>query len=254
MDAIVSSFRSDLFTGKTVIVSGATSGIGLSIAKGFANLGASVIATGTSPEKFAALAKEKDVAGIKFAEVDVRDRPSIDALVAAQSSIDVVVNAAGIVRPNDEFLEDVFLDVMDVNLNGSMRFATSAHDKLVETKGSIINIASMLSYLVEAEIPAYGASKSGILGLTRTLAHAYGPQGVRVNAIAPGYHKTLMTKGLWSNPMSENNIAKRTALKHWGRPEDLVGAALFLASPAAGYVTGTCLDVDGGFVSGNPVL
>lgn len=254
MDTTINSFRKNLFADKTVIISGGSSGIGLAIAKGFAALGASVVATGSSPEKLAALANADGVEGIVFAKVDVRDRVAIDALVADHPRIDVVINAAGIVRPNDEFEEEAFLDVMDVNLNGAMRFASAARDKLAVTGGSIINFASMLSYLADVEVPAYGASKTGILGLTRALAHAYGPQDIRVNAVAPGYHTTDMTKPLWSNPASEANIANRAALKRWGRPEDLVGAAIFLASPAASFITGTCLDVDGGYVTGNPTM
>lgn len=252
MDAIINSFRKDLFADKSVIISGGSSGIGLAIAKGFAALGASVTATGSSSEKLTALAKADGVDGIVFAKVDVRDRAAINGLVADHPRIDVVINAAGIVRPNDEFEEEAFLDVMDVNLNGAMRFASAARDKLAVNGGTIINFASMLSYLADIEVPAYGASKTGILGLTRALAHAYGPQDIRVNAIAPGYHTTDMTKPLWSNPASEASIANRAALKRWGRPEDLVGAAVFLASPAASFITGTCLDVDGGYVNGNP--
>lgn len=250
---ISSTFKQDLYAGKHVIVSGGTSGIGLAIARGFAGLGANVTATGTSPEKFSRLEKE-DHGGISFVVADVRDRLAVERLVGGHSSLDVVVNAAGIARPDTEFSEEVFLDVIDVNLVSAMRLATAAREKLGRSNGSIINTASMLSYLADASVPAYGASKTGILGLTRALAHAYGPEGIRVNAIAPGYHTTDMTEALWSNPVSEANIAKRAALKRWGTSEDLVGAALFLASPAAGFITGVCLDVDGGYVSGNPTL
>jgi hypothetical protein len=253
MDTILSAFRGDLFAGKTVIVSGGTSGIGLAVAKGFARLGAKVTATGNSEQKLADHESTVDTNGIRFARVDVRSRAEIDTLVARHDAIDVVVNAAGIARPIAEFDEETFLDVIDVNLNSAMRFASSAREKLALSRGAIINFASMLSYLADVEVPAYGASKTGILGLTRALAHAYGSQGIRVNAVAPGYHVTDMTKGLWSNPVSEVNIAKRAALKTWGRPEDLVGAVLFIASPAAAFITGACLDVDGGYVSGNPM-
>jgi NAD(P)-dependent dehydrogenase (short-subunit alcohol dehydrogenase family) len=115
----------------------------------------------------------------------------------------------------------------------------------------VINIASMLSYLADSAVPAYCASKAGILGLTRALAHELGPKGVRVNAIAPGYHRTAMTHALWSVPASAEKIAERTALKRWGEAEDLLGAALFLASPAAAYISGETIAVDGGYVSGS---
>jgi len=142
------------------------------------------------------------------------------------------------------------MQVMEVNLNSVMRISQTAMPKLLESRGSIINVASMLSYLADAGVPAYCASKSGITGLTRALAHRYGPEGVRVNAVAPGYHKTDMTEALWSDPAAAEHIRGRTALKRWGSADDLVGAVLFLSSNAAQYVTGVVLPVDGGYVSG----
>ena len=108
----------------------------------------------------------------------------------------------------------------------------------------------MLSYLADDRVPAYCASKTGIVGLTRALAHKFGPDGIRVNAIAPGYHKTSMTEDIWSVPELAGKIVHRTALKRLGTVDDLVGTCLFLASPAAIYVTGTTLPVDGGYVNG----
>ncbi len=250
MDEIVATFRPDLFAGKSVLVSGASSGIGLAIAQGFARLGAEVIATGSSKEKLAAAKTDPANKGIRFEKLDVRDRAAIDAFVDALPGLDVLVNAAGIVHADDEFEEKTFLDVIDVNLNGAMRLSMAALPLLKKSKGVIINTASMLSYLADESVPAYGASKSGILGLTRTLAHRFGRDGIRVNAIAPGYHKTAMTQPLWSDPGPAAVIAKRSALKRWGTVEDLVGTALFLASPAAAFVTATSLPVDGGYVVG----
>jgi len=123
---------------------------------------------------------------------------------------------------------------------------------LAASHGSIINIASMLSYLADPTVPAYGAAKSGVLGLTRSLAHAFGPVGIRVNAVSPGYHRTDMTKPLWSQPGPAAAIGARTALKRWGTVDDLVGVCLFLASPAAAYVTATDIPIDGGYLSGPP--
>ena len=162
----------------------------------------------------------------------------------------MLVNAAGIARPEAEFEDDTWREVLDVNLNSQMRFAMAARPLLAATKGSVINIASMLSYLSDPLVPAYGASKAGVLGLTRHLAHAFGPEGIRVNAIAPGYHKTDMTRALWTEPESAGKIAARSALKRWGTVDDLVGCALFLASPAAAFLTGADIPVDGGFVVG----
>ena len=251
MEDIVGTFRSDLYAGKHVILSGATSGIGLDIARGFAALGADVTATGSSAQKIAALTSEGP--RIKFEVLDVRDREAVKAFCARQTRCDVLVNGAGIARGGEEWDEDIFLDTMEVNLNSQFRLAIRLRERLAEAKGSIINIASMLSYMADPGVPAYTASKTGVLGLTRALAHKWGRDGIRVNAIAPGYHKTDMTKPIWSVPFGEKAVASRTAVGRWGTTEDLVGACLFLASPAASYITGMCLEVDGGFVSGNPL-
>ncbi|MBN9071643.1 MAG: SDR family oxidoreductase [Rhizobiales bacterium] len=248
---ILNSFRADLFAGRHVILSGATSGIGLDIARGFAALGADVTATGSSKAKIAALTGESP--RIRFEVLDVRDREAVKAFCARQSRCDVLVNGAGIARGGAEWDEDIWLDTMEVNLNSQFRLAIGLKDRLAEAKGSIINIASMLSFMADPGVPAYTASKTGVLGLTRALAHKWGRDGIRVNAVAPGYHKTDMTKPIWSVPYGSKAVADRTALGRWGTTLDLVGPCLFLASPAAAYVTGMCLEVDGGFVSGNPL-
>ena len=248
---IVESFRSDLFAGKRVLVSGGSSGIGQAIARGFARLGAEVLATGSSPAKLAAAKDGPAERGLSYHLLDVRDADKVGELVAAQPRLDVVVNAAGIARPNDEFREDVYLDVIDVNLNSVMRLSMAARPLLAKSRGAIINVASMLSYLADTAVPAYCASKAGILGLTRALAHSFGPEGIRVNAIAPGYHRTEMTKPLWSDAAAAEKITDRSALKRWGTVDDLVGPTLFLASPAAAFITGEILAVDGGYVSGS---
>ena len=194
------------------------------------------------------LARRRGTKGIRFERLDVRDRNAVDAFVGALPGLDVLVNAAGVARPESEYEEEGFLDVMDVNLNSVMRVSMAARPLLARTKGAIINFASMLSYLADDSVPAYCASKTGILGLTRALAHRFGPQGIRVNAIAPGYHKTDMTKALWSDPEPAAKIAAKAALKRWGTVDDLVGAAVFLSSPAAQFVTAATLPVDGGYV------
>lgn len=250
MQEIIDSFRRDLFAGKTILVTGGSSGIGLAIAQGFARLGGSVIALGSSEQKLTAERGKAENKGIRFERVDVRDPVAIKSFVAGLDRLDVLVNGAGIARPEAEFEDDTYIEVIDVNLNSQMRFAMAALPLLKASRGSIINIASMLSYVSDPVVPAYGASKTGVLGLTRHLAHAFGPDGIRVNAISPGYHKTDMTKGLWTDPVPAEKIAARSALKRWGTVDDLVGTALFLSSPAAAFVTGTDLPVDGGFVVG----
>lgn len=242
----VEAFRAGLFSGRTVVVSGGTSGIGLALAKGFAEAGATVVATGSSEKRLAA-ARAEGTDRLSFQRLDVRDGKAVAAFFADLDRLDVLVNCQGVARPDAEWEEETFLDVMDINLSSAMRLARAAFPLLKATGGSIVNVASMLSYLADETVPAYTASKTGIVGLTRALAHKYGRDGVRVNAIAPGYHRTDMTKPLWSVPESEGKISDRSALKRWGTTEDLVGPVLFLASPAAGFVTGITLPVDGGY-------
>jgi hypothetical protein len=238
------------FAGKVVAVSGGTSGIGLAIAQGFASAGARVIATGSSRAKVANLSAERPTDNPSFDVLDVRDHLAVEAFFAGLASLDVLVNCQGVARPEDEWNEETFLEVMDINLSSAMRLSRAAFPLLAKSRGTIINVASMLSYLADESVPAYTASKTGIVGLTRALAHRYGPAGVRVNAIAPGYHKTEMTRALWDHPPSAEKIAQRSALKRWGTAEDLVGPTLFLALPTAAFVTGITMPVDGGYRSG----
>lgn len=253
IEAAVASFRPDLFKDRVVLVSGGTSGIGIDLARGFAALSARVIATGTSEGKLAAERDNPANKGIEFRRLDVRDNSAVEALIGGLDRLDVLVNCAGISHGGAELTDiEKFEDVVDVNLVSMMRLAKASRALLAASKGSVINISSMLSYLVEAgsDVVGYTASKTGVLGLTRALAHAFGAEGIRVNAISPGYHKTDMTKGLWTDPVPAEKIAQRSALKRWGTVDDLVGTALFLASPAAEFITGADLPVDGGFVVG----
>ncbi|MBE2278641.1 MAG: SDR family oxidoreductase [Rhodobacteraceae bacterium] len=250
MQDVIDTFHPDLYAGKDILVTGGSSGIGLAIAQGFARLGGSVIALGSSQAKLDAAAADPANRGIRFEKVDVRDPAAIAAFGKSLKKLDVLINCAGIARPEAEFEDDTFIEVMDVNLNSQMRFAMAVLPLLKASRGVILNTASMLSYVTDPLVPAYGASKTGVLGLTRHLAHAFGPDGIRVNAISPGYHKTDMTRGLWTDPVPAEKIAQHSALKRWGTVDDLVGTALFFASPAAAFITGTDLPVDGGFVIG----
>lgn len=249
-DSQARPYSQTLFAGKTVVVSGGTSGIGLAIALGFVDAGAKVIASGSSSAKIAECQANEAYSRIDFRVLDVRDNDAVKAFFGGFSGLDVLVNCQGVARPYAEWDEETFLDVMDINLSSAMRLSRAAFPLLKVSGGSIINFASMLSYLADETVPAYTASKTGIVGLTRALAHKYGRDGVRVNAIGPGYHKTEMTRALWSVPDSAHKIAERSALKRWGTTSDLVGPALFLASPAAHFVTGVTLPVDGGYHSG----
>jgi NAD(P)-dependent dehydrogenase (short-subunit alcohol dehydrogenase family) len=250
MKDIIASFGPRLFADKEVVVSGASSGIGLAIAQGFAALGAQVVATGTSAAKLDKAGADPASAGIRFDTLDVRDAAAVKRWIGARERIDILVNAQGIARPGTEWDEAEFLNVIDINLSSAFRLTMAALPQLEASRGSVIHVASMLSYLADAEVPAYNASKTGILGLTRSMAHRFGPKGIRVNAIAPGYHVTDMTQGLWSDPAHERRIAERAALKRWGTVDDLVGATAFLCTPAAAFITGVVLPVDGGYHTG----
>lgn len=249
-----SYFASDLFSQKYVVVSGGTSGIGLAIALEFSSLGAEVIVLGTDEGKAERLRQTAQGKELSVELLDLRDSAAVKAFCGMQSDVHVLINCAGIARPNEEWDEPTFLDVLDVNLAGYMRLTYGLINSLINSKGCIINIASMLSFLGDAYVPAYSAAKSGILGFTRSLAHKLGPHGVRVNAIAPGYILTDMTSSLILDVRGEAAISRRTALGRVGATQDLVGAATFLCSPGAEYITGVCLPVDGGYLSGNPLL
>lgn len=250
MQLALNTYRNDLFAGKKVLVTGGTSGIGLAIARGFAGLGAEVIASGSSEARVAAAnAALSDGAG-RAERLDVRDYDAVQRRIGAIDKLDVLVNCQGVARPDAEWEEETFLNVMDINLSSAMRLSRAAHPLLKKSGGNIVNIASMLSYLADAAVPSYCASKTGILGLTRALAHKYGEDGIRVNAIAPGYHKTDMTEPLWSDPEASDRIANRAASGRWGTTDDLVGPTIFVASDAADFITGAVIPVDGGYHTG----
>jgi len=242
------TFHPDLYSGEVALVVGGTSGIGAAIADAFAGLGAVVTVTGATRDECGGARASPGFRCRDAIALDVRDEAAVRALLSALPRLDVLVNCAGIIRRNDEHDVAIFADVLATNLTGTMRCCTLAREKLKASGGAIVNTASLLSFFGGGLVPAYSASKGGIAQLTKSLAIAYAADGVRVNAIAPGWMATKLTQPLQDDPQRNAAIVARTPLARWGEPDDIAGAAVFLCSPAARFITGVVLPVDGGYL------
>jgi 2-deoxy-D-gluconate 3-dehydrogenase len=250
---------SDLFTltGRIAVVTGANTGIGQAIAIALARAGADVAAVGrTSPDETGEAVK---AAGRRFLSVKADlGKPGIVGDIVQQivdwgGRLDILVNNAGIIRRSDalEFSEADWDDVMNVNLKATFFLSQAAAKQMLKTGsgGKIINIASMLSFQGGIRVASYTASKSGIAGLTKLLANEWAAKGINVNAIAPGYVSTNNTTALRADEGRNREILGRIPAGRWAKPEDLGGAAVFLASNAADYVHGAVIPVDGGWLA-----
>lgn len=243
-------------TGRRAVVTGANTGLGRAIAVALARAGAGIVAVGRSAMD--ETQAEVEAAGVPFTAVkaDLATLEPIARVVeeaTADGRVDILVNNAGIIRRADavDFTEADWDAVMDVNLK-SVFFLTQAFARgwLADGQGGrVINIASLLSFQGGIRIPSYTASKSGLAGLTKLLACEWAGRGINVNAIAPGYFVTNNTEALRNDPKRSTDILARIPAGHWGQPDELGGAAVFLASPAASYVHGIVLPVDGGWLA-----
>jgi NAD(P)-dependent dehydrogenase (short-subunit alcohol dehydrogenase family) len=242
------NFKFD-FTGKTVLITGGTSGIGGAIAKAFKASGAKVVACGVTDQEITAAGSDPDYAGMDIRQLDVTQGDAVRRLVSSLAKIDVLVNSAGMIKRDAEHEPEAFAQVIDVNLNGGMRMASAAREKLAAAKGSVIFIASVMSFFGGPRQPAYSASKGAVRNLTMSLATAYAAEGIRVNAIAPGWVMTDLSKGARENPERNAMIMARTPMGRWADTSEIADPVLFLCSDAARYMTGTVMLVDGGYCS-----
>jgi NAD(P)-dependent dehydrogenase (short-subunit alcohol dehydrogenase family) len=243
---------------KTAVVIGGTSGIGLTLAKGLAAAGANVVPSGRRRElvESVAAAITKTGRGSLALTCDVADRPSLQTLLEAVCAefgkVDILVNCAGITRrtPTLDMSESDFNAIVETNLNGTLRACQVFGRHMIERRyGRIINIASLSSSLGMFEVAAYSASKAGVAALTRCLAVEWARSGVCVNALVPGIFRTSLNANLLDGTPRGEEFLLRTPAARFGQLEELVGAAVFLASDAASFVTGHLLAVDGGFLA-----
>lgn len=231
------------FSGAEALVIGASrGGIGAAIARAFQDVGANVGITGVEPDP-----APQDADRFAYTQLDVTDTEAVRAFAARRARVDILVNCAAITRRGEEMAPEFFAHVLDVNLTGSFRCAEALLPALKVAGGRVINVASMYARFGSPRNPAYGASKAGVEQLTKSLAIAWAPDGIRVNAIAPGFIVTEQSARARQDPAFTKGVEARTPLGRWGQPDDIVGAALFLASDAAAFITGACLPVDGGY-------
>lgn len=237
------------FSGTRVLVTGGSNGIGLGIARAFAEAGATVTITGT---RTSAGDYEHDLSAFAYRGADMRDAAALDALAESLGPLDVLVNNAGanLVAQN-EWNPDVFEEAVRLNLFGAFRLAVRCKERLaksaIEGGGSVLNIASMSAFVAVPLVPGYGAAKAAVVQMTKNLGVAWAKDNVRVNAVAPGLIESNMTRVMKGVEALEKPEMDRTPMGRWGTPEDIAPAYLFLASPAARFITGQTLCVDGGY-------
>lgn len=251
---------SDLLSlaGKTAVITGGTSGIGRALSLGLAEAGADVVASARRKEQVESTANEIESRGRKTLRIasDVCDRASLESLAAATleafGKVDILVNCAGIIRrsPTLTLAEEEWNNILNTNLTGTLRACQVFGKHMIERgSGRIINIASLNSFVALTEVAAYAASKAAVTSLTRSLAVEWSKKGVTVNAIAPGVFRTELNANLLDSTPRGQELLMRTPMGRFGKTEELIGAAVFLASDSASFVTGQTIAVDGGFLA-----
>jgi NAD(P)-dependent dehydrogenase (short-subunit alcohol dehydrogenase family) len=231
---------------KALITGGAT-GIGFGIATAMLAAGYDVTVTGLDDEQVARVPVKENLTAVKL---DVTSEASVEAVLRNFDELSALINCAGVIFRNyAEYKIEIFQKVIEVNLTGTMRMCLAARDRLARSQGAIVNTASMLSLFGGPAVPAYTASKGGVAQLTKALAAAWAAEGIRVNALAPGWIATDLTRGLTEDEERSAGILARTPMRRWGTPDDIGGAAVFLCSEAARFITGVILPVDGGYAA-----
>lgn len=230
--------------GKTALVTGGSQGIGHATAAALAAAGAEVTVTGTRAS-FGDY--DAPIEGVAYVQADLSAPAARAALADRFTGLDILVNNAGGGNAN-EYDQMAFEAVIDLNLNAVMDLSVRLFPLLKARRGSIVNVGSLASFLALKETPAYTASKAGLLGLTRALGDKWAPDGVRVNLVAPGFIATRMTARMRTDLAYETRLLKAVPMRRWGQPDEIADAILFLASPAASYITGQSLAIDGGLM------